>query len=53
MDTIRTLTINLKWRLDSNGYAPMMDNGKLPIIHFPSEIIILYIRKKKSESEYN
>ena len=52
MDTIRTLTINLKWRLDSNGYTPMMDNGKPPIIHFPSEIIILY-RKKKSKSKYN
>ena len=42
MDTIGTLTINLKWILDSDGYAPMMDNGKPPIIHFPTEIIILY-----------
>ena len=46
MDTVGTLTINLKRRLDSNGYAPMMDNGKPPIIHFPSGIIILYGKKK-------
>ena len=52
MDTVGTLTINLKRRLDSNGYAPMMDNGKPPIIHFPSGIIILY-GKKNSKSEYN
>ena len=53
MDTVGTLTINLKRRLDSNGHAPMMDNGKPPIIQFPSGIIILYGKKKKKTVNQN